>query len=118
MAVGGIAESVGGGDALQFEVGGRGGVGAGELYLGVYLDAAGLTGGADEYGGGAPFHGTGIGIDGGIADNLAFALDGEADVLFSQAAHMAQVVGDFADHNDKVAAVGNEGLAHGVGIEA
>ena len=90
----------------------------GELYLGMYLDLAGLAGRADEYGSGAPLHGAGIGIDGGIADDFALALYGEADVFLGETAHMTLVVGDLADDDDEVGAVGNELMTHLVGTQA
>ena len=87
---------------LDFQFRRGGGMRPRELYLRLDLDFSCLTGRANQDRSRAPFDGTRIGIDGGIADNGAFALYREADILLSQPADMAEVVGYLADNDYEV----------------
>ena len=106
------------GHAFYLQLGRCWGVGAWELYLGLDLDLASLLCATNQYRRRAPFHSTWVGIDGGVANDLAFALDGKADIFLGQATHMSQVVGHLADDDDEVGAVSHEWLAHVVNAEA
>ena len=103
------------GHTLYFQFGRSRSVGARELYLcpDTYLSCC--SGRADKYRSTTPFYSTGISIDGGVTDDATLTLDGKTDILLSQTANMAKVIGYFADDDDEVTAVGNELSAHLIG---
>ena len=75
-------------DTLYLQFGWGGGMNARELDFSLDLDLTGLAGREDEDGCSAPFYGTRIGTDAGIANDFTLALDGEADVLLGQTAYV------------------------------
>ena len=88
-----------------------------ELHLSLNLNSACLTGTTNQYRGAAPLHSTRIGIDGSVANNFTFTLNGKADVFFRQATHMPQVISYLADDNNEIRAVSYERFAHVINIE-
>ena len=78
---------------------------------------ASMKGAADEHRGAAPFHGTGVGLNVGTADDFSFALNAEGDMLSGQTPHVTLIIGHLGHHHDEVAAVGHQLATHLIGNE-